>query len=384
MLTPRSGTNPRSLHETHFYASFTFFYRQKTTATLSACIFVALFHQSISIMRSLPLLLLFLIPCFLSCQQAQDSVFVGFTSTSATEKSMAKATLGAANIVFQSTDGGHSWQDISAGLPEGLDPSTFFAGKDELFLGASNGIYRNNTGSKTANWEKERSLEKPLTTVSACLGGMIAYSSNCRFSQRLNGTGIWMPIFTNFEDQSVRTVFTDKDGSIFIGCDNGIFKSADQGKSWKHVMQDGWAIEMVESDGVLLSTNTRGILRSTDGGEHWDVVVSEGGVGIAVEAIKDGFAAITYNTESKTRRIRTSTDGGKTWQPIDAGLPSSMLISSIKQVGDSFYCGHPNGIYRSDDRGKTWKLLLPTIGEKVFNLSVSGAVVYAVLMNGGC
>jgi photosystem II stability/assembly factor-like uncharacterized protein len=141
---------------------------------------------------------------------------------------------------------------------------------------------------------------------------------------------------------------------------------------------------MTEANGVLLCTNTRGILRSTDGGAHWDAVLSEGGVGIAVEAIEGGFAAITYNAESKTRRIRTSSDGGKTWQAIDAGIPPSQLISCIKQVGNSFYCGHPNGIYRSDDRGKTWKLLLPGIRGKVFNLSISGEVVYAVLFNEGC
>lgn len=333
-------------------------------------------------MRSLHLLLLSLIPCFTSCQQEQ--ALLGFPSTAATGQCMAKATSVTADIVFQSTDAGRTWQDISAGLPEGFKPATFFAGKDELFVGASNGTYRNSTTSKTTHWEKEMLLEKSLTTVSAGLGGMIAYGSNGHFSQRLNGIGIWMPIFTNFEGQSVRTVFTAKDGSVFIGCDNGIFKSTDQGKIWKNVMQDGWAIQMVESDGVLLSTNTRGILRSTDGGEHWDVVVSEGGVGIAVQAIKGGFAAITYNTESKTRRVRTSTDGGKTWQAIDAGLPPSMFISSIQQVGNYFYCGHPKGIYRSDDQGKTWKLLLPTIGEKVFNLSVSGEVLYAVLMDGGC
>ncbi len=307
-----------------------------------------------------------------------------FTSTAATGQDSMKTVLRAGNIVFQSTDGGYSWQDISAGLPVDFEPAAFFAGDGELFLGASKGVYRNSTTSKATVWEKDLSLVESHTAVSAGPTGMIAFSNRCHFFQKLDNTDVWLPIFTNFEGQSVRTVFTAKDGSVFIGCDSGIFKSADQGKTWKHVMQDGWMIKMVESNGVLLCTNEGGILRSTDGGEHWDVVLSEGGVGIAVEVIEGGFAAITYNTESETRRIRTSTDGGKTWQPIDAGLPPSKLISSIKQVGETFYCGHPKGIYRSTDHGKTWELLLPTIGEKVFDLSVSGKVVYAVLRNGGC
>ena len=113
-------------------------------------------------------------------------------------------------------------------------------------------------------------------------------------------------------------------------------------------------------------------------------MISEGGVGIAVEGIKGGFAAITYNTESKTRRVRTSYDGGKSWQPIDAGLPASLLIASIIEVGDYFFCGHPTGIFRSSDQGKTWQLLLPSIENKVFNLCVSGKVIYAIPRDGGC
>ena len=143
-------------------------------------------------------------------------------------------------------------------------------------------------------------------------------------------------------------------------------------------------MKLVESNGVLIATSQNGILRSTDDGENWDCVLNEGGVGIAVERIKGGFAAITANTESETRRVRTSYDGGKTWQPIDAGLPADLRIASIIQVGENFFCGHPTGIFRSSDKGKTWKLLLPSIEDKVFNLYVSGNVIYAIPRNGGC
>lgn len=333
-------------------------------------------------MRSLPIAILLLLPCMMSCQQAFEPFFAD--SAQAIQQDSGRAQLPSAHVIFQSADAGQSWQYISEGLPEGLAPIILFADKNEVFLSAVQGIYRKIQHSNGIHWEKEMFLEAPINAFSTGSAEMIAYDINGRFFKKMNGTDVWMPVFTDFKGQSVRTVLTASDGSIFIGCDNGIFKSADQGETWKHVMQYGWAIKMVEANGVLLCTNMKGILRSTDGGEHWDVVLSEGGVGIAVETIKGGFAAITYNTESKTRRIRTSTDGGKTWQAIDAGLPPSQLISSIKQVGNSFYCGHPKGVYRSDDGGKTWKLILPGMGDKVFNLSVSGGVVYAVLMDGGC
>jgi hypothetical protein len=133
-----------------------------------------------------------------------------------------------------------------------------------------------------------------------------------------------------------------------------------------------------------VATNGKGIIRSIDGGENWELVISEGGVGIDVERIKGGFAAITYSSASNSRRVRTSYDGGKTWQPIDAGLPASLSIASMIEVGENFFCGHPEGIFKSSNKGKTWELLLPSVDNKVFNLSVSGNVIYAIPRSGGC
>ncbi len=166
-----------------------------------------------------------------------------------------------------------------------------------------------------------------------------------------------------------------------------------------------------------MTTSQRGILRSTDDGENWALVISEGGVGIDVESIKGGFTAINYSTAAKTRRVRTSYDGGKTWQPIDAGLQAQIIIdsprrpinagnpaqgadsvwhpkeaalpaqeykTSIIQVGENFFCGHSDGIYRTSDKGKTWKLVLPSVKGKMFKLSVSGNVIYAIQMENHC
>ena len=158
---------------------------------------------------------------------------------------------------------------------------------------------------------------------------------------------------------------------------------------------------MAESDGVLLATSMRRIIRSTDNGENWAVVISDSSVAWDVKPIKGGFAAITSGSESGTRSLRTSYDAGKTWQPIDAGLQGKVVIdsiwrtwndrlllkafsTSITQVGENFFCTHPGGIFRSSDKGKTWKLLLPSVEDKVFSLFFSGNVIYAIPSKGGC
>lgn len=288
----------------------------------------------------------------------------------------------AANIILKSTDGGQTWQDISEGLPENLQADSFIEKDSELYIRAGNGIYHNKPNSKAPFWRKEIYPDQP-SSIAPGSTAIFAYNYGGQFLQRINGTSLWLPMLTNLPTRQARTVF-ENGSTVFIGCDSGLFKSTDGGKIWRQVYTGGRVMKLVAADGVLMATSQSGILRSADDGENWDNVINEGGIGIAIERIKGGFAAITYNTASETRRVRVSYDGGKIWQPIDGGLPASLSIASIIQFGEYFLCGHPTGIFRSSDKGKTWTLLLPSIESKVFDLSVSGNVIYAMPKNGGC
>jgi photosystem II stability/assembly factor-like uncharacterized protein len=366
------------------------------------------------------LALLLLFQCFSSCDQVVK--LPQSSSLRDGEQMQKRDKTGTANIVFRSADSGQTWQDISEGLPEpvidiyGAGRNDFFADDDGLWLTSGNGLYHNKPNSTAPFWTKAFFPDEH-NNIAHGKAGIFAY--NCRGSgifQQTNGTGVWSPVFTNFQKKRVLSVFETAAGTIFIGSDRGLFKSTNSGKSWKPV--GVMAGKLVESNGVLVTTSQGGILKSTDEGESWTVVISEGGVGIDVASIQGGFAAINYSTAAKTRRIRTSYDGGKTWQPIDAGFPGQAIIdstwrpinlgnpaqgsadsswhpkeaappapeykTSIIQVGENFFCGHTDGIYKSSDKGKTWKLVLPTEKGKMFILSVSGNVIYCIQTESHC
>jgi photosystem II stability/assembly factor-like uncharacterized protein len=306
---------------------------------------------------------------------------------------------GTAKIVLRSTDGGQTWQDISKGLPEnlredGIQGNSLFANDKGLFLRVGNGLYHSTPNATAPFWTKEIFPDEHSSIVPG-KSVIFAYNYWGVNLKTSNGTSVWSPIFENFQEPRIRSVFETAGGTIFIGTDRGLFKTANSGKTWKHVHAGGLVGNLAESNGVLLATSMRRIIRSTDNGENWAAVISEGSVAFDVKPIKGGFAAITSSSESNPRSLRASYDGGKTWQPIDAGLQDKVLsdsiwrtwndrlrvqafMSLITQVGENFFCAHPDGIFRSSDKGKTWKLLLPSVENKVFNLFVSGNVIYAI------
>jgi photosystem II stability/assembly factor-like uncharacterized protein len=311
---------------------------------------------------------------------------------------------GTAKIVFKSTDGGQTWQDISKGLPENLREdsirgNSFFANDKGLFLRVGNGLYHSTPNATAPFWTKEIFPDEH-SSIAPGKSGIFACNWGVNL-KKINGTSVWSPIFENDQEPRIRTIFETAGGAIFIGTNRGFFKTANDGKTWKHVYAGGLVGNLAESNGVLVATSMRKIIRSTDNGENWELVSSEGYLAFDVRQIKGGFAAITSTSESNTRTLRISYDGGKTWQPIDAGLQDKVVIdsiwrtwndrhfvqrfmTSIIQVGENFLCAHRDGIFRSSDKGKTWKLLLPSVKDKVFNLFVSGNVIYAIPSKGGC
>jgi photosystem II stability/assembly factor-like uncharacterized protein len=275
--------------------------------------------------------------------------------------------------------------------------NSFFANDKGLFLKIGNGLYHSAPNATAPFWTKEISPDKP-SSIAPGKSRIIAWGVNLKTT---NGTSVWSPIFDSLSEPRIRSVFETAGGTIFIGTDRGLFKTSNSGQTWKHVYAGGWAGNMAEWYGILVSTSSRRIIRSTDDGENWELAISEDSVAFDVKPIKGGFAAITSSSESDGRlsRLSTSYDSGKTWQPIDTGYKVFIdslgrtwndrprvkaFQTSIIQVGENFFCTHHDGIFRSSDKGETWKFLLPSVDDKGFNLFVSGNVIYAIRSKGGC
>src|ERR1700712_1268876 len=246
---------------------------------------------------------------------------------------------GLVNIVFKSTDGGQTWQDISRGLPEFLRKdsirgNSFFANDKGLFLRVGNGLYYSTPNATAPFWTKGIFPNEHSSSVPGKSGivGNNYWGVNVK---KTDGTSIWSPIFDHSHEPRLRSAFETAGGTIFIGTVEGIFKTDNSGKTWKLVYAGGFVGHLAEANGVVVAIGMKRIIKSTDTGANWSQVISEDSVAFDVKSIRGGFAAITSNSDLNTvntSRLSTSYDGGKTWHPNNVG--NKVLIDSIARTWD--------------------------------------------------
>ena len=330
----------------------------------------------------------------ISCQQQQEisktvaTANVDFSVLSSPETS---STTPAEGIIYQSLDGGQTWQDISAGLPGKTFVRGAYANESQLFVTTESGLYHTGLLPQSLSWSKEYMLTEKMTQITPGKSGIYASDYQNGIFQMTNGTGLWKPLHENLNDL-VRSVFESSNGVLFAACEGGIYKSADEGNSWKKVLSDGMIMDIVEKDGIIIAGGFKGLFRSTDGGENWSTVLTEDGMALQTAVLGGRIVAITsgpskydrYDPKSIKNRIRISSDNGQTWQRADEHLITEGSIFGIAQVGEYLVCSNAEGILRSNDNGKTWELIMAADEKIKYRISGSGKVLFAISGAGGC
>ena len=222
-----------------------------------------------------------------------------------------------------------------------------------------------------------------------------------------NGGTEWKPIFDNESTQNIGAldIFQHNPNVIWVGTGegnprnsmnlgNGIYKSTDGGKNWKHMgLAKTKTIHRIITDpkdpdvlyvgamGDPFSPNEdRGLYKTIDGGKTWKRILysnNTSGVGDLVMDPKNSqkLIATLYDHRRTTHYFKSggsgsgiyvTEDGGENWKKISTenGLPSGDLgrigIAIAPSNPDRIYAkieAKKNSLYRSDDGGKNWYLI---------------------------
>jgi len=227
----------------------------------------------------------------------------------------------------------------------------------------------------------------------------------------IDGGTVWTPVFDQVPISSVGAVsvaisnpnvvyvgtgdVSMVGGSVNMG--NGVYRSADAGKTWRHVGLDEtehignmWVdphnpdVVVVAALGRTYSKNEqRGVFKTTDGGATWkkvlyiddvtgavDVVFAPGNPQIGYVAMMEHYTrpgARAAIESTGAAGIYKTSDGGDTWTQLKEGLPDGRLgrigvatnadgqkVFAIVAGGGGRGAGGSGGLYRSDDAGAHW------------------------------
>ncbi len=331
-----------------------------------------------------------------SCQQQDEpqlrATKASFITMEAEQMMSSNAIPFAENVILQSVDGGQTWNDAGAGLPKDIESGMLFTSGGELFFNTAYGLFQKNGYASNPVWHKEIFPDKRIEEIFPGRASLYGYTAGVGFFTELQGSGIWIHVGNTLERRSVRTLVEAPDGSVLVGSDTGIYKSADGCKSWKQVFKGDMVTSIHLADKFLFAGGLQGLLRSADGGEHWDLIETNIGrayhIGIIESGVTAIFEGVSPYKDSIQNRIKNdllvSADGGETWTSLDVSLPSDQIIYGIVQAGDHLFCSLDSGIYRSSDKGRSWQLVHTTKGKERFDVVASGKSVFAIRRFNGC
>jgi photosystem II stability/assembly factor-like uncharacterized protein len=149
--------------------------------------------------------------------------------------------------------------------------------------------------------------------------------------------------------------------TLLLGTHDGLFRSADGGRTWRAVALDGQdAMNLVRAGGRTLWVAGHYVLaRSEDGGQTWRDVRPAGLPGLDVH----GFAADpsrprTLYAAIAGKGLYRSTDGGNSFSPVSTEVGPAVMALALTPDGRILAGDMQRGLMVSRDGGATWTLRL--------------------------
>ncbi len=163
---------------------------------------------------------------------------------------------------------------------------------------------------------------------------------------------------------NVRAILVDPDQPeiIYAGTDNSVFKSEDNGKSWKRILSvrgENKAVNLLafgpKTKNLLYAATGNGLFYSANEGKTW-VKIFRGKNYLENQCT--AVAILPYALYLGTKAgLFASRDNGRTWQRADGKLSTSNISSIAYHIDspDYIYAGSSAGVFRTQDKGKSWE-----------------------------
>ena len=196
------------------------------------------------------------------------------------------------------------------------------------------------------------------------------------------------------EGGKVVNLFATTLGDIYAGTAAGLYRFTNGERAWKLVMSDapeaftvyseiGWWPMTAHRDTLYFATDTK-VLASMDRGETWNVLGTHPkGLPTGIAITDSGLGGDIVIYLALANGVFRSEDAGKSWMPLKEGL-AHKKIRVLAAVEDTVFAGTDDGLYRLN--AETWEQLFltqPDMPEQklpIHALAVAGHRIYAAVL----
>jgi len=195
-----------------------------------------------------------------------------------------------------------------------------------------------------------------------------------------NGGRTWIEINHGLSELTVVAIAIDPQHPtrIYAGTENGVFKSIDRGANWFATNEglktrDVWAIAVDPADSATLYLGTAGggIYKSADEGKSWSLVTKNLNAVVTSLVIVPGKPEAVYAGTLTAGMVR-SLDGGKSWAGKTEGIGRRVFALAVNPLHpELLYAGTASGLFQTTDRGETWNECLGK-QQPVFSVALEG------------
>jgi len=296
--------------------------------------------------------------------------------------------------VYSSVDGAATWQaantttkkgglngtDVSRVVVEQGDPSNI------LLTTQNQGVFGSDTSGEKwiqllPDFSAYDAAVNPLNPEEIFVAG--AKNKLAAVYKSPDRAGTWVQVYSEPAGPSVVTSLlldTKSSGVIYGGLSTGaVIKSVDGGETWKVVanFKDRVMTLVAGFDSVrtlYALTRSAGLHRSSDAGKTWSkvVITEESKIHYDIGLDKKNPSAAYVATD---KGLFATSDDARTWSKLS--LPASPQFNSVTAVAvnpdnsQQVIAAIRSTIYRSDDRGATWRTAnLPT-RRTVYSISIN-------------
>lgn len=256
-------------------------------------------------------------------------------------------------VIYRSADGGTSWMPYDSGIPKDATVSSFLVLQDRIFATTDlHGIYLIRGGE--TEWKRideDLSENIDINTIAATGNSLVIGSWRQGIMLSKNGGKSWSTPAVQINGTAIRCLHATGD-LLLAGTDNGIYRSMDQGNTWKHIYKGAQVNGFTQKNNKVYAALMNGAIMTIDNGENWEYIyqphtlhdISADDKSIYAMALGDG--------------LKKSDDDGVTWERINNGLGAlNFYTFEVKRFNNKLFAAQWHGIYMSDDFGKNWHLI---------------------------